>query len=51
MHSIHTAQELKSQEYDGVSDFSFEDFDIKDKQKVGFLELGIVDVPVCVVSF
>ena len=38
-------------EYGGASNFSYEDFDIKDKQKFRFLELGIVDVPVCLVSF
>ena len=27
--------------------FSYEDFDIKDKQKIKFLELGDVHVPVC----
>ena len=29
----------------------YEDFDIKDTQKIAFLELGIVYVPVCLVSF
>ena len=37
--------------YDGVSNFSYEYFDIKDKQKIRFLELVIVYVPVCLVSF
>ena len=31
----------------GLSNFSYEDFDIKDKQKDSFLELGGVYVPVC----
>ena len=30
--------------------FSYEYFDIKDKQKVGFLEFVIMYVPVCLVS-
>ena len=35
----------------GVSNFSYDDFDIKDKQKIIFLELVVVYVPVCLVSF
>ena len=31
----------------GLLNFSYEDFDIKDKQKILFLELGDVYVPVC----
>ena len=37
--------------YDGVSNFSYEYFDIKDKQKIKCLELVSVYVPVCLVSF
>ena len=37
--------------YDGVSNFSYEYFDIKDKQKIRFLEFVIIYVPVCLVSF
>ena len=33
----------------GLSNFSYEDFDIKDKQKVEFLELGDVYVSVCLI--
>ena len=39
------------EKYDGVSNFSYEYFDNKDKQKIGFLELVIVYVPMCLVSF
>ena len=39
------------EKYDGVSNFSYEYFDIKDKQKIRFLELVIMYVPVCLVSF
>ena len=42
---------LEYGEYDGVSNFSYEYFDIKDKQKIGFLEFVIMYVPVCLVSF
>ena len=38
-------------EYDGVSNFSYEYFDIKDKQKIRFLEFVIMYVPVWLVSF
>ena len=31
----------------GLSNFSYEDFDIKDKQKMKFLEFGGVYVSVC----
>ena len=31
----------------GLSNFSYEDFDIKDKQKIWFLELGGLYAPVC----
>ena len=37
--------------YDGVSNFSYEYFDIEDKQKIGFLEFVIMYVQVCLVSF
>ena len=38
-------------EYGGVSKFSYEDFDIKDKLKIQFLELGLLHVSICLVSF
>ena len=38
-------------QYSGISNFSYADFDIKDKQKIPFLEFGVVYVPVCLVSF
>ena len=50
--TTHGPYKLKSVvQYDGVSNVSYEYFDIKDKQKVRFLELVIVYVPVCLVSF
>ena len=42
---------LEYGEYDGVSIFSYEYFDIRDTQKVKFLEFVIMYVPVCLVFF